>query len=267
MSIHPTAIIDKQAQIGEGVRIGPYSIIEGDTAIGEGCEIGPHVIVHSYTSLGERCRVHSGAVLGDLPQDIGFKGAESYVRIGSDCVIREGVTIHRGTAPGTSTEVGDGCFLMAFSHLGHNVRMGRNVIMANGALCGGYVEVGDQVFISGNVVVHQFCRIGRLAMLSGNSGISKDLPPYCVTVGCSRNTVGSLNVVGMRRGGLPPDARKIVKSAFQILYRSGLNADQAIAVIKEKLPNEPASEFVEFIEGSKRGICGGHVREGEQDSG
>ncbi len=266
MSIHKTALIDESARLGEGVRVGPYAYIAANTDIGDGCEIGPHSVIHSHTTLGARCRVHAGAVLGDIPQDLAFEGGESYLRIGPDCIIREGVTIHRGTKSGSTTEVGEGCFLMAFSHLAHNVRLGRGVIMANGALCGGYVEVGDMAFLSGNVVVHQFCRVGRLAMLSGNSGISKDLPPYCVTVGCSRNAVGSLNVVGMRRAGVSPEDRKGIKRAFQLLYRSGLNTEQAVRRMKEELPERPAAEFIPFIESAQRGICGGHQsRDHEED--
>lgn len=255
MSIHPTAVIEKGAQLGERVTIGPFAFIDDQTSIGDGAIIGPHAVVHRFTSLGPGCRVHAGAVLGDWPQDLAFKGDESYLRIGAHCTIREGVTLHRGTKPGTETVVGDGCFLMANSHLAHNVRLGTQVILANGVLLAGYVEVGDRAFISGNVVVHQFTRIGRLAMMQGMSGVSKDVPPFCVVPGLKGNVVGGLNVVGMRRAGLTPAQRKEIKEAYVILYRSGLNVSQALDKLKAKFPSGPAQEFWSFVEGSKRGIC------------
>ena len=205
--------------------------------------------------LGRRCRVHACAVLGDLPQDLAFNDEPSYVKIGSNCVLREGVTIHRGTKPGTSTIVGDNCFLMANSHLAHNVQLGNGVIIANGALLAGYVEVGERAFISGNAVIHQFTRIGRLAMLSGCSGIGKDVPPFCTTVGVCRNRIAGLNVVGLRRAGIGPEDRQAIRGAIKVLYRSGLNVSQALERIKKEFPQPAVQEICAFIEASKRGIC------------
>ena len=147
-------------------RIHPTAIIEDGAAIGDDVEVGPHAVIFRHATIGPHCRIHTGAVIGDVPQDLAFKNVESFVRIGAGCVIREHVTIHRGTKEGTGTVVGDGCYLMAHSHLGHNVQLGRRVILANGALLAGYVEIGDLAFISGNACVHQFVRIGRLAMLA-----------------------------------------------------------------------------------------------------
>jgi UDP-N-acetylglucosamine acyltransferase len=237
------------------VKIHPTAWIEEGARLADDVEVGPHAVVFRWAEIGPRTRVHAGAVIGDLPQDLGFKGGESFVRIGADCVIREHVTIHRGTQPATATEVGDGCFLMANSHLAHNVRLGRNVILANGALLAGYVEVGDRAFISGNVVIHQFIRIGRVAMLSGLSGISKDVPPFCVAAGVRRNEVAGLNVVGMRRAGLSPADRLGVKRAFRILYRDGLGFREAAARILAEFPSGPAREIGEFVAASKRGVC------------
>lgn len=255
MSIHPTALVDRGANLGRDVVVGPYSIIESGVTVGDGAVIGPHAVLHRYTTLGANCRVHAHAVIGDTPQDMAFNDAPSYVRIGAGTLIREHVTIHRGTKPETSTEVGERCFLMVNCHLGHNVRLGNQVIIVNAALLAGYVEIGDRAFISGNVVVHQFVHIGRLAMLSGLSGISKDVPPFCTTAGLMPNSVGGLNVVGMRRAGITPPERLQVKRAFDLVYRSGLNVSQAVERIKAEGLVGPAAEFGAFAESSKRGLC------------
>jgi UDP-N-acetylglucosamine acyltransferase len=228
-------------------------------------DIGPHAVVLRNVTIGPNCRIHAGAVIGDLPQDLAFQPAETFVRIGADCVIREHVTVHRGTKPGTATVVGDGCYLMANSHLGHNVRLGTRVIVANGALLGGYVEVDDEAFISGHVVIHQFVRIGRLAMLSGGGGIGKDVPPFCTTVGLERNRIGGLNTIGMRRAGLSPAERVQVKRAFTLLYRSHLNVSQALERMRQEFTDGPAMEIVEFASVSRRGICS--MRESTGDQG
>ena len=257
MNIHPTAVVDHGALLGAGVVVGPFAVIERDTQIGDGCVIGPHVVIHRYTSIGSACRIHAGAVIGDLPQDLAFKpDTVSYVRLGARCWIREGVTIHRGTKPDTVTEVGDDCFLMVNSHLAHNVKLGNGVILVNGALLAGYAEVGDNAFISGNAVVHQFVRIGRLAMLGGVSGVSKDVPPFCTAKSHEANQILGLNVVGLRRAGFKPEERQALRSAFKILYRSGLNISQAVERIRAEFKETIIIEFCDFIESSKRGICG-----------
>lgn len=254
--IHKTAVIDENAELGRDVTVGPFAYIAGKVKIGDGCVIGPHVSVLDYTSIDRNCMIHSGAVIGDLPQDTGFKGVESYVNVGADCVIREGVTIHRGSKEGTVTEIGHNCFLMAFSHFAHNVKLGNNVIVANGALLAGYVEVGDKAFISGNVGIHQFVRIGKLVMLGGGAGLSKDVPPFCTVRPISFNTVVGLNVVGMRRAGISPEDRTEIKRAYKTLYHSGLNVTQAVRELKSLFHSEVALEFIDFIERSKRGLCG-----------
>ena len=264
MNIHSTAVVEPGASLGENVTVGPFAYIAGNVQIGSGCMIGPHAVIHPFTSVGSGCRIHACAVIGDLPQDLAFKEQESYVKIGANCVIREGVTIHRGTKPGTSTVVGDGCFLMVNSHLAHNVQLGNNVILANGVLLAGYVEVGERAFLSGNVLVHQFTRIGRLAMLSGGSGVGKDVPPFCTVRNITVNQVAGLNVVGMRRAGIGSKERLEVKKAYKLVFRSGLNVSQAVEAIKQEFKEGPALDFALFIEASKRGICAAS-RTGESD--
>jgi UDP-N-acetylglucosamine acyltransferase len=255
MNIHSTAIVSPKAEIEENVIVGPYCVIEANVKIGAATRLGPHVTILPYTTIGAGCVIHANAVLGDLPQDMAFKDAVSYVRIGADCVIREGVTIHRGTKPETETVAGAGCFLMANSHLAHNVRVGNRAILANGALLAGYVEVGDLAFISGNAVVHQFCRVGRLAMMSGISAINKDLPPFCTVSASCHNGIAGLNIVGLRRAGFGPAERLALKRAFHVLFRSGLNVSQAVARIRAESPSGAVLELCDFIEQSKRGIC------------
>jgi UDP-N-acetylglucosamine acyltransferase len=235
--------------------IHPTAVVEDGAVIGEGTVIGPHVTIFRHVTLGPNCRVHAGAIIGDVPQDLAFRDVESFVRIGANCIIREHATIHRGTKAGTSTIVGDDCYLMTNSHLAHNVQLGSRVIIASGALLAGYVEVGDLAFISGSALIHQFVRIGRLAMLSGLSGIGKDVPPFCTTHGIAVNRIAGLNVVGLRRAGMPPAQRAEVKRAFRLLYRSGLNVTQALEAIRGEFRAGPALEMCEFIAASARGIC------------
>ncbi len=254
--IHPTAVVHPEARLEDGVVVGPFALIEAGARIGARTRIGPRVTVCSHTEIGPDCDVHDHAVLGDTPQDLAFRETVSYTRLGAGCVIREGVTVHRGTKPETETVVGDGCFLMANSHVAHNARLGSKVILANGVLIAGYAEVGDRAFISGNAAVHQFCRVGTLAMLSGLSAASKDVPPYCILRGARMNVVGGLNTVGMRRAGLTPAERQALRRAFHMLYQARLNVSQATALIKAELyACAPVRVLCDFIESSRRGIC------------
>ncbi len=235
--VHPTAVLEEGAELADDV------------------EVGPHAVIFKRVTIGPGCRIHAGAVIGDIPQDLAFKGVESRVRIGARCIIRENVTIHRGTKEGTETVVGDDCFLMAGSHLAHNVRLGNKVILANGVLLAGYVDVGDGAFISGNTGVHQFVRIGRLAMVSGNAGLSKDVPPFCTTRAVTMNRAAGVNTIGLRRAGFSPEQRGQVREAFKILFASGLNISQALERLRKDYSDGPVVELADFIQASKRGIC------------
>lgn len=204
MSIHLTAVVEPGARLGSGVTIGPFCYIQSGTEIGDGCTLGSHVSVLEGTTLGRRCHVHACAVLGGVPQDTGFKGGVSYVRIGDDCILRESVTVNRGTKPETFTTIGDRCMLMANSHCAHNTQVGSDVVIANCTSLAGYVTVGPRAFISGSVCIHQFVRIGAMAMLGMSAVLTKDVPPFCTVRPTEENRVGGLNIVGMRRAGVSP---------------------------------------------------------------
>ncbi|MFA6079301.1 MAG: acyl-ACP--UDP-N-acetylglucosamine O-acyltransferase [Candidatus Omnitrophota bacterium] len=253
MSISEFAIVAKSAKIADGVEVGPYAIVEDNVEIAAGVKIGAHAYICSNTSIGEGTRVHMGAVIGNEPQDLAFENKPTFVKIGKRNVIREYVTIHRGTKEGSTTVIGDDCFLMASSHVGHNCRLGNRVILANGALLAGYVEVGDMAFVSGNVVVHQFCRIGTLAMIGGFSGVNKDVPPYMLVRGPS--VVRATNLVGLRRAKVAREDISAIKEAFRLIYMAGFNTAQALEEIKKLKPSKEITHLIEFIQSSKRGIC------------
>lgn len=251
--IDERAVVSKSARIGEGVEIGPFAIVEDDVEIGPGVKIWPRAYIAKGTTIGEGSQIHMGAVVGHEPQDHAYKGEKTFTRIGKNTIIREYATIHRGTGEGTATVVGDGCFIMAVAHVGHNCTIGNNVILANCVLLAGHVSVGDYTFISGNVVVHQFCRIGAAAMIGGFTGINKDVPPYMLVRGPS--VVRSLNLVGLRRLKFSRELINELKEAYKLLFMSNLNTAQAIEGINKLKPFKELQYLVEFIRGSKRGIC------------
>lgn len=255
--IHPTAVIDPAARLADDVRVGPCVVIEGPAEIGAGCVLEAHAMFVGDVKLGTNNRIGHGAVIGGWPQDLAFdfEKTRSGVEIGNDNVIREHVTIHRGTAPGSVTRVGDRCLLMAGAHLGHNVRVGDGCILANNVLLGGYVEVGERAFLGGGSVFHQHVRVGRGVIVQGLSGFSKDVPPF--TLAAELNTVAGLNVVGLRRGGFSAAERAELKRAFALVYRSGLNVSQALKRAQaQEWASSAAREFFDFIAAAKkRGLC------------
>lgn len=249
--IAPTARIDPGAIIGPGVVIGEYAVIESDVAIGPGTRLEPYVFVKRWTTLGEGNEISAGTVLGTDPLDKNFKGHRSYLRIGDRNQIREHYTISRGTAPESETVIGDENYIMTAGHIAHDCRIGNSTVIASGALVAGYAEVEDQAFVSGNVVVHQHSLIGRLAMIGGGVRVNLDIPPYFLFAG----TLSGLNLVGLRRAGIPAEDVKSLKSAYRLLYRSGLKLDEALRRIESELPGEHTKHLVGFIRRSKRGIC------------
>lgn len=265
MTIHPTAIIHRDAQLGPECVVGPHAVIDAHVRLGARCIIGPNVYLTGHTIIGDDNRFHAGTVIGDDPQDLRFEPMVTGLRIGHHNVFREHVTIHRSNKPSEDTTIGDHNFFMIGSHVGHNGHIGNHNIIAGGALLAGHVTVEDRVFISGNCLVHQFCRIGTLALMQGGSGISKDLPPYCVAR--DNNTLCGLNVVGMRRAGVPVQQRTELKQAYHRMFRSGLPFKEALNALKTEGPHNPLTQdWIRFFEGCRRGLCRDHGRASHKES-
>ncbi len=252
--IHPTAVVHPDARIGPGCRIQPHAVIDAHVELGPGCEVGPGAYLTGHTVLGARNRIHAGAVLGDSPQDLKYDGAPTRLRIGDDNVFREHVTIHRSSRPDDDTVIGHGNLFMAGCHVGHNSHVGNHNIVANGALIGGHASLADRVFLSGNCLVHQFARIGRLALMQGGSGISRDLPPFCIAKGA--NGMAGLNVVGLRRAGFTPAQRLELRAAYHRLFRSRLPFAAVLAAVRSEFNHSPVvMELLDFVATSRRGVC------------
>ncbi|AXA35728.1 Acyl-[acyl-carrier-protein]--UDP-N-acetylglucosamine O-acyltransferase [Candidatus Sumerlaea chitinivorans] len=252
--IHPTAIVDPKAEIDPSVEIGPYVIIEGPVQIGPRTKIFAHAHLCGNTVIGADNEIHMGCVIGHTPQHLGYRGQPTGVRIGDGNVFREYVTIHRGSEEGSHTVVGDRCYFMAMSHIAHDAVVGNEIIVANGTLLAGHVHIEDKVVLSGNVGIHQHCRIGTLAMIGGLSKIVQDIPPYMLVDGSSK--VCGINVVGLRRAGFDASTREKIKRAYKLLYRSNLNVSQALEAIEQELGDCPQIQhLIGFIRASKRGIA------------
>lgn len=254
--IHETAVIHPGARLGKDVEIGPYAVIGENVLIGDGTKIGAHVVVDGWTSIGKNCEIYPGASIGSEPQDLKFKGEKSYVFIGDDNKIREYVTINRATGEGEETRIGSHCLLQAYTHVAHNCVLGNYVIMSNCATLAGHVIVEDRAIISGLTGVHQFVKIGRNAFVGGASKVVQDVPPF-VTVDGHPAKVRGLNNVGMSRAGLSEMARKNIKKAYKILYRSGIaTLAQAVAVMEQELEScEEVEHMLRFLRNAERGIC------------
>lgn len=257
-SIHPTAIVDARAELDTGVRVGPYSVIGPQALIGRDTEIGAHALLEGRVTLGARCRIGHGAIIGGLPQDLKYReGLPVGVAVGDDTVIREYVTVHRATHEGHDTKIGQRCLVMVSSHVAHDCLIGDEVIIINYAGLAGHVTVDDRATVGGQCGIHPFTRIGTYAYIGGFSKIAQDVPPFVIADGVPAAAM-SVNVIGMRRGGIDGQGRRQVRSAFGILYRSGLTPGAAIARIKAELGGDPmVAKLVEFVEGSKRGIIPG----------
>ena len=251
--IHPTAIIHPKAKLDATVRIGPYAVIDAGVELGANCVVGPHVYLTGETKIGANNHFHAGCVIGDAPQDLKYKGELTRLRIGDDNVFREHVTLHRSNKPGTETVVGSHNFLMANSHVAHNCTVGDHVILANGALLGGHAVAQDRAFISGNCLVHQFTRVGTLALMQGGAAISQDLPPFAIALRV--NEICGLNVVGLRRAGFTAEQRLELKRLYHLLFRGGKNLRKAQAVARQNFSSVPATTLLDFIAEAKRGVC------------
>lgn len=253
--ISPAARVHPEAGIGARTVVGDFCVIEQDVVIGADCLLEPHVYVKRWTTMGDGNEVSAGTVLGTDPLDKGFRKSDrSYLRIGSGNIIREHYTISRGTKPESATVIGDENYIMTSGHIAHNCVIGSRAVIASCALVAGYAEVEDQAFLSGGVVVHQYSKIGRLAMIGGNTRVNLDAPPFFLYSGFDIEAKG-LNLVGLKRAGFTLAEVSILKSAYRLLYRSGLKLEAALDRIENDLAGEHVQDLVRFIRASKRGIC------------
>ena len=256
MPIHPTAIVDSRAELANDVEIGPYVVIEGPVRLGARTRVLAHATVVGDTTLGTDNVVYPGAHLGHPPQDLAYADAASGVRIGDRNVFRENSVVHRGTQAGTYTTIGSHGFFMTNAHVAHNCRVADHVILATGATLGGHVEVGERAFISGNCVVHQFVRVGRLAIMRGLSRTSRDVPPFALMD--DTHVVRGVNRVGLRRAGFDAKRLRTVVTAFRMLFRVRVNLRDAMAAVEAELGSSPdVAELLAFMRASKRGVAMG----------
>lgn len=255
MPIHPTAIVDRRAEIHPSADLGPYVVVDGPVVVGAGTRVLSHAVLTGHTAIGRDNIIHMGAVVGHEPQDLTYRGAPTGVRIGDRNVIREHAEIHRATALERPTTLGNDNFLFARAHVGHDCQLGDRILLANGAALGGHVHVDDQVFVSANCVVHQFVRVGRLALLRGLSRSSRDVPPYCIMDGT--HTVRALNRVGLRRAGFSAEQIRAVQRAFATLFRTRRNLRQALAEVEASPVTPEVAHLLAFIRSSTRGVCVG----------
>jgi UDP-N-acetylglucosamine acyltransferase len=250
---HSTAIISPHARIADDVVIGPYVVVEEGAVIGPGSRIASNAYICANTFIGAQCIIHMGACLGGEPQDLAYKGAPTSLVIGDNNVFREHVTVHRGTEPGTATTIGNGNYFMCLSHIAHNCRIGNKVTVCNNTLLAGYVEVEDMAFISASCLIHQFVRVGTLAMIGGGVRINKDFPPYMLTL--TDNIVESYNVIGLKKAGLHESSRSSIRQAFRILYRNNVSMPAALEQLADLAEDNEVQHIVDFIKSSKRGVC------------
>ena len=254
--IHPTAIVDPTAEIGDGVDIGPYSIVRKEAHIGRGTRIGPHAVIGEWTRIGEQCQIYQFASVGEAPQALAYQGEKTHLEIGNQNIVREFVTLNRGTAGGGGrTAIGHRNLFMAYAHVAHDCQIGNQVILANGATLAGHITIEDHAIIGGLSAIHQFCRIGVHAFISGMTGITLDVPPYMLASG-SRAKLFGLNTVGLKRFKFPETTVRALKKAYRIIFRSSLTLEKAVNQLSEdeisQLPE--IQHLLRFIQQSKRGI-------------
>jgi UDP-N-acetylglucosamine acyltransferase len=253
--IHPTAIVDPETEISSEVEIGPYSIIGKHVSIGSGTVIGSHVVIESDVTIGPDCRIFQYAAIGAPPQSLKYKGERTYIKIGRGSIIREFVTIHRGTEFGGGiTEIGEECFLMAYTHIAHDCIIGRKVVMSNNATLGGHITIGEYATIGGLVAIHQFVKIGDHAFVGGKAAVVKDIPPFVIAAG-DRAKLHGLNIVGLKRHGFSRKTLSELKKVYRIVFRIGITLNEAIERVTAEVEQLPeVINFIEFIKSSERGI-------------
>ncbi len=260
MPIHPTALVDPRAEIDPEADIGPYVVIDGQVRIGRGTRVLAHAVLTGWTDIGEDNVIHMGAVIGHEPQDFSYAQQQTFLTIGHRNVFREHSQVHRGTTEGSATHIGNDNYLMQHAHVAHNCRIGNHTIIAGGALLAGYVQVEDRAFVSGNCVVHQFVRIGTLALLRGLSRTSRDVPPFCIMDGT--HTVRGLNSIGLRRAGFSREQIRALRTAFTRLFRHKVNIKQEVEILRQEPCSPAVLALLDFIQQSERGVCFG-PRQGE----
>jgi UDP-N-acetylglucosamine acyltransferase len=254
--IHPSSVIDKSARIDPDVEIGPFCVVGENVSLGSGSVLHANVNILQNVRIGRNCQIYSGAVIGGPPQDHKFKNEDTYIEIGDNSILREYVTIHRATGEGQITRVGCHNMVMAYAHIGHNCDIGDNVTIASYVGISGHVTVEDGVNFGGNSGIHQFCRIGTLAMVGGMSGINKDVPPYMMVSGIPAQVI-DVNVRGLRRAGIPPKVRGELRAAYKLLYRSNMNQSQALEAIEEEIDPSPQLEhLLNFVRNTRDGANG-----------
>jgi UDP-N-acetylglucosamine acyltransferase len=253
--IHPTAIVDSKSEIGADVEIGPYAIIGENVAIGSGTVIGSHVVIEPYVTIGSDCKIFQFAAIGAPPQSLKYKGEQTYIKIGRGTIVREFVTIHRGTEFGGGiTQIGEDCFLMAYTHIAHDCIIGRKVVMSNNATLAGHITIGNHATVGGLTAIHQFVKIGDYAFIGGKSAVVKDIPPFVIAAG-DRAKLHGLNTVGLKRQGFSRKALSELKKVYRIVFRIGITLNEAIERVSAEVEQIPeVVNFVEFIKSSERGI-------------
>ncbi len=259
IQIDSRAIVSSKAAIGDDVQIGPFAVIEDDVTIGGGTKVGAHTVIHSGSRIGRNCKIQPLAAIGGPPQDLKYAGEPTILEVGDNAVIREFVTLNRGTTATGRTVIGRNCMFMSYSHVGHDCVVGDNVILANCCAMGGHVHLGDWVIIGGGTNVHQFSEIGAHAMVGGGYRVTKDVPPY-ILAGSEPLIFERLNIIGLRRRGFTERSIELLGKVYRLLYRSNLNVSQAVARIKDEVELSPEVEaVVSFIARSKRGIISGYA--------
>jgi UDP-N-acetylglucosamine acyltransferase len=252
-NIHPTAVVDSRAEIASDVTVGPFCVIEADVVIESGCQLESRVVVKRSTYLGKNNQIFEGVVLGGKPQHLRAGEQVGRLRVGSGNMIRENATIHCGLGENDCTTVGDNNLIMVNSHIAHDCHVGSNVILANNVMVAGHVTIENRAYVSGAAGVHQFCRIGQLAMVGGQSHLSQDVPPFVTVDGISNFVVG-LNRVGLHRAGYSEHDILELKAAYRVIYRSGLSWNEVLQQLKTQFTTGPAAAYFEFLQGVKRGI-------------
>lgn len=249
--IHPTAIVDPKAKIDPTAKIGPYAVIGEDVEIGAGTSVGPHAVVE-FARIGKNNRLFSGCYVGTAPQDLKYAGEHGLTILGDNNTVREGVTLNRGTKASGKTQIGSNCLFCAYAHVAHDCVIGNNVIMVSFAGLAGHVELGDYTVLSAHVGLHQFVHVGKMVMISAGSKVGKDIPPFCVAQG-DRAKLRGLNVVGLRRSGLPREVVKAIREAYRTLFISGQPMEAALAQVRAGTPPPPVVEMLDFIERARKG--------------